>query len=146
MAPMGTLGLVDDDGAYNKRGIDYYVSRARGGVGLVITGIHMAENALEPLPMPSLPCPTINPTAYIRSAKELTERVHSYGTKIIGQVTAGWGRSMIPGFTPKDKAVAPSKAQNRFDPTITHRELTTEEVEYYIRQFIVTASDRKSVV
>ncbi|MGV2989810.1 FAD-dependent oxidoreductase [Vibrio sp. E150_011] len=139
MAPMGTLGLVDNNGAYNKRGIDYYVARAKGGVGLIITGIHMAENELEPLPMPSLPCPTLNPTAYIRSARELTERVHSYGTKIIGQITAGWGRSMIPGFTPKDKAVAPSIAANRFDPSITHRALTTQEVQYYIRQFIQTA-------
>ncbi len=143
MAPMGTLGLVDGDGAYNKRGIDYYVARAKGGVGLVITGIHMAENELEPLPMPSLPCPTLNPTAYIRSAKEMCERVHSHGAKIIGQITAGWGRSMIPGFTPKDKAVAPSEAPNRFDPSITHRELTTEEVQYYIRQFIQTAAIMK---
>ncbi len=143
MAPMGTLGLVDGDGAYNKRGIDYYVARAKGGVGLVITGIHMAENELEPLPMPSLPCPTLNPTAYIRSAKELCERVHSHGAKIIGQITAGWGRSMIPGFTPKDKAVAPSECPNRFDPSITHRELTTEEVQYYIRQFIQTAAIMK---
>ena len=139
MAPMGTLGLVDDNGAYNKRGIDYYVARAKGGVGLIITGIHMAENELEPLPMPSLPCPTLNPTAYIRSARELTERVHSYGTKIIGQITAGWGRSMIPGFVPENKAVAPSQAANRFNPEITHRELTTDEVKYYISQFIKTA-------
>ncbi|MGL6315631.1 FAD-dependent oxidoreductase [Vibrio sp. WXL103] len=140
MAPMGTLGLVDGDGAYNKRGIDYYVARAKGGVGLVITGIHMAENKLEPLPMPSLPCPTLNPTAYIRSAKEMTERVHSHGAKIIGQITAGWGRSMIPGFVPKDKAVAPSECPNRFDPSVMHRELSTDEVKYYIAQFVQTAA------
>ncbi|MGF1722197.1 FAD-dependent oxidoreductase [Vibrio kyushuensis] len=143
MAPMGTLGLVDGDGAYNKRGIDYYVARAKGGVGLIITGIHMAENELEPLPMPSLPCPTLNPTAYLRSAKEMCERVHSHGAKIIGQITAGWGRSMIPGFTPPGKAVAPSECPNRFDPSIIHRELTTEEVQYYIRQFIQTAAIMK---
>jgi len=140
MAPMGTLGCVDGDGAYNNRGIEYYVARARGGVGLIITGVQMVENELEQFPMPSLPCPTNHPTAYIRSAKELTERVHTYGTKIFAQLTAGWGRSCIPGFTPEDKSIAPSPAPNRFDPSINHRELTTDEVKYFIGKFIESAA------
>ncbi|NBI51226.1 oxidoreductase [Photobacterium alginatilyticum] len=140
MAPMGTLGLVDADGAYNNRGIEYYVARARGGVGLIITGVQMVENKLEQFPMPSLPCPTNHPTAYIRSAKELTERVHTYGTKIFAQLTAGWGRSCIPGFTPVEKSIAPSDAPNRFDSAVTHRELTTEEVQYFISKFVESAA------
>ncbi|CDU15120.1 oxidoreductase [Vibrio coralliirubri] len=140
MAPMGTLGCVDGDGAYNSRGVEYYVARARGGVGLIITGVQMVENELEQFPMPSLPCPTNHPTAYIRSAKEMTERVHTYGTKIFAQLTAGWGRSCIPGFTPEDKSIAPSEAPNRFDPSITHRELTTEEVKYFISKFVESAA------
>nr|WP_239996557.1 FAD-dependent oxidoreductase [Photobacterium phosphoreum] len=139
MAPMGTLGCVDGDGAYNSRGIEYYIARAKGGVGLIITGVQMVENTLEQFPMPSLPCPTHNPTAYIRSAKEMNERIHAYGTKVFAQLTAGWGRSCIPGFTPKEKSIAPSEAANRFDPSITHRELTTEEVQYFIRKFVEAA-------
>ncbi|OCH38855.1 FAD-dependent oxidoreductase [Aliivibrio fischeri] len=139
MAPMGTLGCVDGDGAYNKRGQDYYIARAKGGVGLIITGVQMVENELEQFPIPSLPCPSYNPTAYIRSAKEMNERIHSYGTKIFAQLTAGWGRSCIPGFTPADKSIAPSKAPNRFDPSIEHRELTTNEVQYFIQKFVESA-------
>ncbi|MCJ8349119.1 FAD-dependent oxidoreductase [Moritella sp.] len=139
MAPMGTLGCVDADGAYNQRGIEYYTARAKGGVGLIITGVNMVENTLEPFPMPSLPCPTNHPISYIRSGKELTERVHAYGAKIFAQLTAGWGRSCVPGFTPADKSIAPSEAPNRFDPTIIHRELTTEEVKYFIQKFIESA-------
>ncbi|MGF1735591.1 FAD-dependent oxidoreductase [Photobacterium satsumensis] len=139
MAPMGTLGCVDNDGAYNQRGVEYYVARAKGGVGLIITGVQMVENELEQFPMPSLPCPTHHPTAYLRSAKELTERVHAYGTKIFAQLTAGWGRSCIPGFSPEDKLIAPSEAVNRFDPSLTHRELTTDEVKYFIGKFIESA-------
>ncbi|AJR06370.1 FAD-dependent oxidoreductase [Photobacterium gaetbulicola] len=140
MAPMGTLGCVDSDGAYNQRGIEYYTARARGGVGLIITGVQMVENELEQFPLPSLPCPTIHPISYIRAGKELTERVHAYGTKIFAQLTAGWGRSCIPGFTPEEKSVAPSQAPNRFDPSITHRELTTEEVQYFIGKFVESAA------
>ncbi|EEX92881.1 2,4-dienoyl-CoA reductase [Vibrio orientalis CIP 102891 = ATCC 33934] len=140
MAPMGTLGCVDGDGAYNQRGIEYYTTRAKGGVGLIITGVQMVENELEQFPMPSLPCPTNHPTAYIRSAKEMTERVHAHGAKIFAQLTAGWGRSCIPGFTPEDKSIAPSPAPNRFDPNIQHRELTTEEVKYFISKFVESAA------
>ncbi|MGF1735586.1 FAD-dependent oxidoreductase [Photobacterium satsumensis] len=139
MAPMGTLGCVDADGAYNQRGIEYYLARARGGVGLIITGVQMVENELEPFPMPSLPCPSHHPTAYIRSAKEMTERVHAYGTKIFAQLTAGWGRSVVPGFTPADKGIAPSETPNRFDPSLTHHELSTEQVKYFIGKFIESA-------
>ncbi|MCL1066044.1 FAD-dependent oxidoreductase [Shewanella olleyana] len=139
MAPMGTLGCVDNDGAYNQRGVEYYVARAKGGVGLIITGVQMVENEIEQFPMPSLPCPTNHPTAYLRSAKEMTERVHAYGTKIFAQLTAGWGRSCIPGFSPEDKLVAPSEAVNRFDPSLKHRELTTDEVKYFINKFIESA-------
>ena len=31
MAPMGPLGLGDEQGGFNQRGIDYYTARARGG-------------------------------------------------------------------------------------------------------------------
>ena len=39
MAPMGPLGLADANGGWNQRGIDYYTERAKGGTGLIITGV-----------------------------------------------------------------------------------------------------------
>ena len=38
MVAMGTGGMVTQENTFNQRGIDYYVERARGGVGLIITG------------------------------------------------------------------------------------------------------------
>ena len=38
MSPMGITGLLDYVGRLSQRGVDYYVARARGGVGLIITG------------------------------------------------------------------------------------------------------------
>ncbi|UJF19947.1 FAD-dependent oxidoreductase [Vibrio sp. SS-MA-C1-2] len=140
MAPMGTLGCVDALGAYNQRGIEYYVERAKGGVGLIITGVNMVENDVEAFPLPSLPSPTLNPFSYICSAREMTERVHAHDCKIFAQLTAGWGRSCLPGFIKPESAIAPSKAVNRFDPAIEHRELTTEEVQHYITKFVESAA------
>ena len=39
MAPMAVFGLVNPDGSLGKRGIEYYLERARCGVGLIITGL-----------------------------------------------------------------------------------------------------------
>jgi 2-enoate reductase len=37
MAPMGIVGLTNPDGNPGQRAVDYYIERARGGVGLIIT-------------------------------------------------------------------------------------------------------------
>ena len=41
LAPMGPLGLADAEGGFNQRGIDYYTERAKGGTGLIITGVYI---------------------------------------------------------------------------------------------------------
>ena len=77
MAPMGPLGLSDSDGGFNQRGIDYYAERARGGVGLIVTGVTFVDNEVEEHGMPNCPSPTYNPVHFIRTAREMTERIHA---------------------------------------------------------------------
>ncbi|MBX4270054.1 oxidoreductase [Clostridium estertheticum] len=134
MEPMGLMGLADREGGFNQRAIDFYVERAKGGVGLIITGFTKVENEIEQMKMPSFTCVTHNPTAFINSAYELTERVHAYGTKIFLQVSAGLGRSANPKLL-VTKPIAPSAIPNFWDPSITCRELTTDEVEKIISRF-----------
>src|SRR5699024_4700300 len=98
MAPMGPVGYADPQGAWNQRIQDYYVERAKGGIGLIITGICSVDLAIEGIPPSGLPCPTTNPIAFIHSSTQMNERVHAYGTKIIIQLTGGLGRSALPGF------------------------------------------------
>lgn len=134
MAPMANLGLINEDGTYTSRVVDYYVERAKGGTGLIITGAVKVENEIEKLNMPSFPCITINPTHFIQTSCELTERVHAYGTKIFLQVTLGLGRSAAPAFL-AGQPVAPSAIPNYWDPKVTCRELTTQEVETMVKRF-----------
>lgn len=134
MAPMANLGLIAEDGCYTKRVVDYYVERAKGGTGLIITGAVKVENEIEKLKMPSFPCITINPTHFIQTASELTERVHAYGAKIFIQITLGLGRSGAPAFL-DGQPVAPSAIPNYWDPTVTCRELTTQEVGTMVKRF-----------
>lgn len=133
MAPMGPFGFTDKEGAFNQRGVDYYVERAKGGTGLIITGICSVYNEIEGLGTPSIPCPTINPGAFMITAKEMTERIHAYGSKIFLQLTAGFGRAGLPHFITRH--VAPSNIANRWDPRIEHKEMTVEEIKTFVKKF-----------
>jgi len=52
---------ADSEGGFNQRGIDYYTERAKGGTGLIITGVTFVDNEVEEHGMPNVPCPTHNP-------------------------------------------------------------------------------------
>lgn len=139
MAAMGTTTHNDEDGAYMPEAVEHYVRRAAGGVGLIITGANWVDNNIEQHSAGSFPCPTICPGKYIKAARELTDRVHPFGTKIFVQLTAGLGRSAMPAMIHNRAFVAPSPVSNRWNPKIQCRELTTEEVEKIVNQFGVSA-------
>lgn len=134
MAPMGPLGLADAEGGFNQRGIDYYTERAKGGTGLIITGVSFVDNEVEEHGMPNCPCPTHNPVQFVRTGRELTERVHAYQAKIFLQMSGGFGRVTIPTNLGEYPPVAPSPIQHRWlDKTC--RELTKEEIRTIVEQF-----------
>jgi len=134
MAPMGAFGLVDEYGCFSQRGIDYYVERAKGQTGLIISSVCKVENTVDAILPGLLPCTDVNPTLFALTASELTERVHSYGSKIFLQLSMGFGRSLSPHMATKPP-VSASAVPNYWDPTVTCREMTTEEVEFVIRKF-----------
>lgn len=96
MAPMGPLGLSDSEGGWNQRGIDYYTARAKGGIGLVCTGVTFSDCEVEQQSMPNCPNSTYNPVHFVRTSREMTERAHAYGSKIFLMVSGGFGRVTIP--------------------------------------------------
>jgi len=133
MAPMGPAGMSDGSGAFNQRGIDYYAERARGGVGLIITGTSIIENEIEPRNLPFMPCPTINSGAFIASAKLLTERIHAYDARIFIQLTVGFGRVIFPAVIQRGgRLVGPSENSSVWDSNTITRALSTEEVKTLI--------------
>lgn len=134
MAPMGPLGLGDAEGGFNQRGIDYYVERAKGGTGLIITGVTFVDNRIEQHDMPNCPCSTYNPVHFIRTAREMTEKIHAYDSKVILQLSGGFGRVTIPTNLGEHPPVAPSPIPHRWlDKTC--RALTKEEIREIVSQF-----------
>lgn len=134
LAPMGPLGLGDSDGGFNQRGIDYYTERAKGGTGLIITGVTFVDNEVENHNMANLPCSTLNPVQFIRTAREMTERIHAYNAKVFLQMSGGFGRVVIPEVLGDFPPVAPSPIEHRWlDKTC--RELKIDEIKYIVKKF-----------
>ena len=142
MAPMGILGLSTERGGFSKRAQDYYVARAKGGTGLIITGVAKIENEIEKFHPGSLLCPTIDPGHFINTAGEMNERIHAYGSKIFLQLGIGFGRVAAPMML-VGQPVAPSAIPNYWTPSVTCRELTTEEVEKLVKMAAESAAIAK---
>jgi 2-enoate reductase len=133
LAPMG-LGsiLVDSEGKLGPRGVEYYLERCRGGVGLIISHASKVENEIDPLKR-GAGFPLVSHAAEGPFA-ELADAAHAFGTKIFVQLSAGFGRTANPRIL-RDKPVSASVNPNYWDPTIICREVTTEEVERLIKAF-----------
>jgi 2-enoate reductase len=130
MAPMGIGGMTNLDGGPGSRALDYYIERARGGVGLIITGLFKVENEIDALPQGFM---LISPVA-LAPFTELAETVHALGTKIFVQLTAGFGRVASPRLL-RGKPVSASAIPYYWNPALTCKELTVEEVERLAKAF-----------
>ena len=134
MAPMGPLGLADAEGGFNQRGIDYYTERAKGGTGLIITGVTFSDCKVEMQSMPNCPNSTYNPVHFVRTSREMTERIHAYGSKVFLQMSGGFGRVTIPTNLGEFPPVAPSAIPHRWlDKTC--RPLTVDEIHSIVESF-----------
>lgn len=134
MAPMGPLGLADANGGWNQRGIDYYVERAKGGTGLIITGVTFFDQVVEKQDPSTVPNPLYKPVNFVKTSREMTERIHAYGSKIFLQLSGGFGRVTIPTNVGDIPPVAPSAIPHRWlDKTC--RAITVDEIHAIVKQF-----------
>lgn len=120
MAPMGTKS--DPDGEFNERDINYFVERAKGGTGLIITGRvascvkyemrshHVLDNYHQ-----------------VKGVAMLCEKVHQYGSKICIQIGPGLGRMVHQDpFTPPWSA---SAVPSHYYPELLCRPMTKEMIK-----------------
>lgn len=138
MCAMATPATCTSEGVYTEDSIEYYVKRAKGGTGLLITGANFVEDIVEKHTPAFFPSPTIDPHVYVSVAGEMTDKVHAFDSKIFLQLSAGFGRVAYPPSI-KGEFVAPTPTTNRWDSRLECREITTEEVEIIVKHFIKSA-------
>lgn len=133
MAPMGDL-TANPDGTVSDKTIAYYGERAKGGIGLIITGIVRINNEDGTAGPNQL---SLAHDSYIPGFKKLVDEVHSHGAKIFPQIQHS-GRQGVAAYTGKDHVVAPSAIPSAVMQQPT-RALTKEEIKTLIGQFGDTA-------
>ncbi len=95
MLPMGTI-LCGEWGEVTQGLIDWYATRAKGGAGLVMVEVCMAETAVDPRRL--LPCILrADDNCFIPGLACLADAVHENGAKIGIQLTAGGGAQASGG-------------------------------------------------
>ena len=98
MAPMAIGGLVEPDGRFSEQAIAYYRERARGGAGLIITGLSTVESEIEKNLLNGWAAfPRVDSGAYVPRMSKLADAVHDHGARLAIQLTAGFGR-VAPHF------------------------------------------------
>lgn len=130
MAPMGSHSK-NPDGSFNQKGVDYYVARAKGGLGLIVTTGIACQNKLDSM---TATLATAG-DSYIEASRKLTDEVHKYGTKIVLQIANGAGRNRKDGFFKDNDPISSSENPNVWHPEMMHRALTTEEVQFLIQSY-----------
>ena len=113
MLPMATI-LCGEWGEVTQNLMDWYATRAKGGAGLVMVEVCMAQTAVDPRRL--LPCILrADDNAFIPGLACLADSVHENGAKIGIQLTAGGGAqasggAWLPGLegVQKVEQVSPS--------------------------------------
>jgi 2-enoate reductase len=136
MAPMGTAGMADADFGYSRRLIDFYAARARGGTGMIITGAAIVNTRLEGGLAHFLP--RLDGPQYLSRLSELCDAVHHYGSKLVLQLSAGFGRVnyLLGNSIPP---ISASEVPCFRDDNVSTRALTTEEIGEIMMSFAMAA-------
>ena len=136
MSPMNVGGNNDTDGCLSIRGINYYVERARGGVGMIVTGATRVTRKFERDPQ-TIPLWMLFADHMIHGKwiSELAERCHDYGTKVCIQLTAGGGRIAGAYAQTHGLAISASSTPCFYPPYLLTREMTKEDIKIFIQAF-----------
>lgn len=129
--------MVNHDNSYTQDGIDYFVERAKGGVGLIITGGLSVQNKYDSVEGGN--CVTNLGGDFVGNMKKLTDEIHKHGTKIFSQLSAASGRTAPVWFMSGEPIGPADGLPNVWKPEIKHRALTKEDIELYLHGFEVGA-------
>lgn len=128
MAPMND-SLASADGSVTDRQVRYYEERAKGGIGLIITGNAYVEKEKGRISAAQF---GIYHDSLIPKLSFLAETVHIYGIPIIMQLVHG-GRQANPNII-EGTPVAPSPLPYPANG-ITPKELSIAEIEMIVEHF-----------
>lgn len=129
LSPMGQKAATPY-GAKTECEAAYFEERARGGVGMIITGCVPLTEKTAPGGCEG----TLESATLLPSYTDLVERVHRWGAKICLQLTPGLGRNGYPDEECTEPLVSSCVQPTFFRPDIMTREMSREEIKALLKQ------------
>ena len=152
MGPMGNVGMAEETGRPSNKMIRYYTDRAKGGVGLITSGMvpvsmNVEASMTEPGDLSILPRIDRSRTVF-PGWRELAEGIHAYGARFFIQLSAGVGRVGSPECLVKKfrLPVSASWNPNFYLPAIPCRPLRDGECWKIIKNAGQAAADARALL
>ena len=150
MAPIGNISMCEETGRPNEKMLAYFAERAKGGVGLITTGLipvtHHIDTSLTELGSLSY-FPRIDRSRTVFAGwRDLTQRCHSHGARVFVQLSAGLGRVGNPQcLLNKYKfPVSSSLNPNFYMPNVPCLPLTDGKIKGIVKAMGQAAADAKA--
>ena len=112
----------------------YFVEKAKGGTGLLVSGATPVQSKYDI----HMPTEFDNPMEYLSKHGAMLEKVHSYGSVMFKQLSGGTGRCTPPAYQ-TEQGISASENPNVWNPQVKTREMTVEEIQFYIQSFVKAA-------
>ena len=150
MGPMGNINMADENGRPSEKMIKYFAERAKGNVGLITTGLIPTTFGIDPALIEGDKLsyfPRIDRSrTNLAGWRDLVYQVHSFGSKIFAQLTAGLGRVGNPECLIKQfkLPVSASTNPNFYIPAIPCKRLTESQIKKIIKRTGQSAADALS--
>ncbi len=150
MAPMGNISLAEETGRPNQAMLAYFEERARGGVGLITSGLVPVSFGIDP----SLTEPgkltyfpkIVGSRTHFSGWRDLAHLVHAAGTPFFIQLSAGLGRVGNPQCLVNQHKfpVSSSFNPNYYLPGLPCLRLSDGKLKKIIKNFGQAAADAKT--
>ena len=139
MSPMGTNSAFTN-GRKDAQEIDYFIERAKGGVGMIIMGCQPLNEEIAQGSMEGY----MDSFSVLPALTSVCDGVHRYGAKIVCQLSCGTGRNAFPdtfGNPPMSASAIPSV----FNPDVPCRAMTKEDIQKVMDGFAFAAGAARDV-
>ncbi|WP_340818124.1 FAD-dependent oxidoreductase [Methanolobus sp. WCC4] len=149
MAPIGNINMADPTGRPLDKMIEYFKERAKGGAGLLITGLVPVSYGIDPCLYEennTTYFPRIDGSSRTRLSgwRDLTAAVRPYGARIFIQLSPGLGRVGSPEPALKGKILrSASWNRNFYIPQVPHLPLSDRKIRKIIKMMGQSAANAK---
>lgn len=150
MAPMGNLMMCEELGRPSNKMIEYFTARAKGGVGLITSGLVPISHGIDPTVSElnkEVMMPRVSGSRTVMSGwRAIAENCHSFGSRFFIQLTPGLGRVGPPTCLVQRKRfpVSSSFNPNFYIPELPCMRLSDHALTRIVKNAGQAAADAKA--